>query len=206
VAPDATEVIGAVMAGGRGTRLGAPKSTIELAGRPLLEYPLAAFSGASIQAVVVAKSGTPLPQLEAELWLEADEPAHPLCGIVTALERADGRAVLVCGCDMPFVSAALLKMLASSNGRLVVPRVGDHLHPVLARYDPVLLEPLRAALDERRPLQSAIADLEPRLIEESELRALGDPELLLFNVNEPGDLRRAEELLRGERQPGRAES
>jgi molybdopterin-guanine dinucleotide biosynthesis protein A len=200
VAAEVTEVIGAVMAGGRGTRLGAPKAAIELAGRPLVEYPLAAFSDAAIRAVVVAKSDTPLPELEADVWLEPDDPAHPLCGIVTALERADGRAVLVCGCDMPFVSPALLTKLVSHEGRLVVPRAGGHLHPLLARYDPFLLEPLRAALDERRALQSAVMDLEPVVIEEPELRALGDPELLLFNVNERADLERAEQLLGSGRQ------
>jgi molybdopterin-guanine dinucleotide biosynthesis protein A len=190
------EAIGAVLAGGRGKRIGEPKANLELGGRPLLEHPLAAFAHAEIEAVVVAKRNTSLPPLSVEVWREPDEPAHPLCGIVTALERADGRAVLVCGCDMPFVSPGLLTSLARSNQRLVVPSAGGRLHPLLSRYEPVLLEPLRSALDERRPLQETVAELEPTLIEEAELHGLGDPELLLFNVNQPADLERAERILR----------
>jgi molybdenum cofactor guanylyltransferase len=196
VGSDSPEVIGAVLAGGQGTRIGEPKATLELGGRLLLEHPLNAFSHAEIEAVVVAKLSTSLPPLPVEVWREPDEPTHPLRGIVTALEHAEGRAVLICGCDMPFVSPGLLTSLATSDAPLVVPQAGGRLHPLLSRYEPQLLEPLRRALDELRPLQETVAGLEPTVIDEAELHELGDPELLLFNVNEPADLEQAERILR----------
>src|SRR6266513_99355 len=101
------DVVGAILAGGAGTRLGRPKATAPLGGRPMLEHPLLALEGAGLETVVVAKRGTPLPPDAAPLWEEPDEPLHPLRGIVTALEQADGRTVLVCGCDLPFVTPAL---------------------------------------------------------------------------------------------------
>jgi molybdopterin-guanine dinucleotide biosynthesis protein A len=196
VGPESAEVIGAVLAGGQGTRIGEPKATLALGGRLLLEHPLGAFAHAGIEAVVVAKPSTSLPPLPVEVWREPNEPSHPLRGIVTALEHAGGRAVLVCGCDLPFVSPGLLSSLATTGGRVVVPSAGGRLHPLLARYQPEVLEPLRRALDELRPLQETVAALEPTLIGEEELHELGDPDLLLFNVNEPADLERAEEVLR----------
>jgi molybdenum cofactor guanylyltransferase len=54
------EALGAVLAGGRGTRLGGAKPTTELAGRPLISYPLAALTAAGIEAFVVAKPSTDL--------------------------------------------------------------------------------------------------------------------------------------------------
>jgi molybdopterin-guanine dinucleotide biosynthesis protein A len=189
------EVIGAVMAGGRGERIGGPKAALELGGRPLISYPLLAFGQAGITPVVVAKRETPLPPLADQVWYEPDQPHHPLCGIVTALERANGRPVIVCGCDMPFVTPALLTRLATSEQPLVVPRAGGRLHPLLARYGSGLLEPLRAALAVPRALQHAVAELDPAVIGERELRALGDPARLLFNVNDPADLAEAERLL-----------
>jgi molybdenum cofactor guanylyltransferase len=185
-----------VLAGGRGTRMGAPKASLDLGGRSLIEHPLNAFAHAQIEAVVVAKRTTSLPPLSIDVWREPDEPTHPLCGIVTALERAGGRAVVACGCDMPFVSPGMLSSLATTNQRLVVPKAGGCLHPLLARYEPVLLEPLRAALADGRPVQETVAALEPMLISEPELHELGDPELILFNINEPDDLERAEQVLR----------
>ncbi|MBK5220825.1 MAG: NTP transferase domain-containing protein, partial [Thermoleophilia bacterium] len=46
-------VLGAVLAGGSGSRIGGAKATVELAGRPLIAYPLAALEAAGVEAVVV---------------------------------------------------------------------------------------------------------------------------------------------------------
>jgi molybdopterin-guanine dinucleotide biosynthesis protein A len=122
---------------------------------------------------------------------------HPLLGIVTALEQSDGRAVLACGCDLPFVTPALAASIAEPDVPLVVPRTGDRLHPLFARYTAPLLPRLREALEQSAPLQGTVAALEPVVLDEQLLRAFGDPALLLFNVNTPEDLERAELLLGG---------
>ncbi len=107
----------AVIAGGRGRRLGGEKALVELGGRTLISYPLQAAHGAELEALVVAKRDTTLPPVHAPVLREPDQPRHPLCGVVAALQhvRAAGRSrrpVLVVACDMPFVSAALLGWLA----------------------------------------------------------------------------------------------
>jgi molybdopterin-guanine dinucleotide biosynthesis protein A len=50
---------GAVLAGGRGSRLGGAKASADLAGRPLISYPLAALEAAGLAPFVVAKPGGP---------------------------------------------------------------------------------------------------------------------------------------------------
>jgi molybdopterin-guanine dinucleotide biosynthesis protein A len=194
--PPSVAPLAAVLAGGRSTRLGRPKPAAPLAGRPLIEHPLAALRAAGLETVVVAKRGTELPEVDVPVWREPDDPAHPLLGVTTALARA-GRPLLVCGCDLPFVSTALATWLAELPEPLVVPRAGGRLHPLFARYDASLLDPLAEALERRAPLQQAIDALAPRFVDEKELRRFGDPERMLFNVNTPADLERAEELLRG---------
>jgi molybdopterin-guanine dinucleotide biosynthesis protein A len=179
------------MAGGSGSRIGGAKALLALRGRPLISYPLAAFADAGIEAVVVAKSDSRLPPLEVPVWHEPDEPRHPLRGIVTALERADGRPLVVCGCDMPFVTAQLLSHLSEREEPLVVPRAGDRLHPLIARYGPTLLGALRQALQQPQAMHEVITKLEPAILDEDELREFGNPERLLFNVNTREDLARA---------------
>jgi molybdopterin-guanine dinucleotide biosynthesis protein A len=109
-------VVGAVLAGGSGSRLGGSKPSVELAGRPLVSYPMAALSGASERVVVVCKPDTELPDLPGlERWNEPEEPRHPLTGIVHALERA-AAPVLVCAADMPFVTPdACLTLLQAAT-------------------------------------------------------------------------------------------
>jgi molybdopterin-guanine dinucleotide biosynthesis protein A len=189
--PGSTAALGVVLAGGRGRRLGRPKATAPLAGRALVEHPLAALREAGLSAVVVAKPGTDLPAGAAEVWTEPAEPLHPLCGIVHALERA-GRPLVVVGCDLPFVAPGLLRWLAERTEPLAVAAAGGRLHPLLARYDPALAPGLRAGLERRRALRDVVSELGPRLVDEAQLSRFGDPALLTFNVNTPDDLRRAE--------------
>ncbi len=199
------EPVGVILAGGRGRRLGGAKATIPLAGRPLLEHPLAAMRAAlgdGATVAVVAKPGTPLPFLAgAELWLEPVTPSHPLVGLVAALQHAAGRPVLACPVDLPFVTPATLQRLAHTpaDGTLaVLACVDGELAPLLGRFEPAALGPLRAALTEgdgggapgRLPAMRAVAAaLGARTAEV----APGE----LENVNTVEDLRRAEARLRG---------
>jgi molybdopterin-guanine dinucleotide biosynthesis protein A len=175
--------------------MGAPKATVELAGKPLIERPLQAMREARLEAVVVAKPGTGLPPLDVQVWEEPNEPSHPLTGIVAALERG-GRPLVVCGCDLPFVPAALLAHLAGRSEPLVVLEATGRLHPLIGRYTPALIDALRTGRDEQRALHEVVTELGAVRITEPKLRRYGDPERIVFNVNTPGDLARAEELVR----------
>lgn len=188
--------MGAVLAGGAGRRLGGAKATAELAGRPLISYPLAAFAAAGIEAVVVAKPDTELPPLDCEVLTEPEEPRHPLAGIVAALGAAGERPLVVLACDMPLANPELLAALAAAPEPLVVPSPGGLPEPLHARYAPALLPALTRALAERAPLRQTVAALGPRLLGEAELARFGPVDRPFFNVNDAADLARAEALLR----------
>jgi molybdopterin-guanine dinucleotide biosynthesis protein A len=175
--------------------MGAAKAGVELGGTPLIERPLRAMRDARLEAVVVAKPGTELPPIDVPVWREPEAPSHPLTGLVAALERAR-RPVVVCGCDTPFLAPALLAHLAGRTEPLVVLETGGRPHPLIGRYTPELLAALRAGRDEQRPLHEVVAELGAVRIDEPKLRRYGDPERLVFNVNTPADLARAEEMLR----------
>lgn len=187
--------LGAVLAGGHGSRLGGAKATVELGGRPLISYPIAALEAAGIEAVVVAKPGSELPALDCPVLREAELPRHPLRGIVTALEAAGERPVVVLACDMPFASPPLLAHLAAAAEPLVVPAPEGAPQPLHARYAPRLLPQLEAALARQEPLRRTVDSLSPRLLGSEELARFGDPRRLLMNVNDEDDLRRAERAL-----------
>jgi molybdopterin-guanine dinucleotide biosynthesis protein A len=189
------DALAAILAGGRGTRVGGGKPSLLLAGRPLISYPLAAAREAGFEVAVLAKPSTSLPPLHVPVIAEPAEPHHPLCGVIEALRRSGGRAVLAVACDLPFVPPRLLEWLASLPDPLAVPEVDGRVHPVLARYSPELLEPLQVALDETRPLQEIVRSLGPRTIGEDELARFGDPRRITFNVNRPEDVAEGERLL-----------
>jgi molybdopterin-guanine dinucleotide biosynthesis protein A len=164
----------AVLAGGASRRMGTAKTLVPLAGRPLVLHPLAAAAAAGLRAVVVAKAATPLPPVGVEVWLEPDEPQHPLLGIVTALERAGG-PVVAAGCDQPWLEPELLRALATADGPAAA-RVDGRLEPLPARYEPAALPALRAALDARAPLREAVAGAAPVDVEARVVASVNTPE------------------------------
>jgi molybdopterin-guanine dinucleotide biosynthesis protein A len=182
-------MIGAVLAGGRGTRLGRDsKAAAPLAGRPLVAYPVAALSDACERIAIVCKHATDLPELEGvERWEEPDEPRHPLTGIVFALETA-GAPVLVCAADMPFVTADACRTLLGAAGAspVVAATAAGVLQPTFGLYAPAALDALRAAVPDA-PLTRTVEALEPARV------AL--PPALVRSVNTPEDLAEAEALL-----------
>ena len=190
--------LAAILAGGAGSRMGEPKATVDLAGRPLLAYAVAAARAAGLAPFVVAKEGTELPELDCSLLIEPDAPRHPLTGIVAALEHA-GTPIVVLACDAPLVPPDLLAALASARSPLAMPE-DPRPQPLVARYSPSLLDRLRAARDADRPLVEVCESIGGLRLGESRLELLGDPEEMFANANEPADLERLEGVLRARRE------
>jgi molybdenum cofactor guanylyltransferase len=188
-------VVVAALAGGAGSRIGGEKALVELGGRPLISYPLGAADRAGLPAIVVCKRATALPQLGVRVLHEPDEPAHPLCGVLAALSYAQA-PVLAVGCDMPFLAPPLLRALAADPAGARTIRLGARPQPLPSLF-PLGCEPLlQAALAERRSLHSALELLGPEELTETQVAAFGDPARMLFSVNGPEDLARAQGWLR----------
>lgn len=176
----------AILAGGRSRRMRRAKAAVPFRGEPLISYPLAAARAAGLAAVVVAKPGSELPPLDVDVWLEDEALAHPLAGLVAALERGP---VIAVACDQPFVPPALLAALAARREPLVVGVLAGAIEPFPGRYDPALLPALRAALAAQASLRATIAALAPATIE---LARFGDAARIVASLNTPQALAAAE--------------
>lgn len=137
-----------------------------------------------------------------DLRLVSDaRPGHgSLGGLYTAV--IEGPAPVVCvAWDMPFVSAALLRALADGlpgHDALLPWSPRRHgVEPMCAAYGPACRDAMVASLDAGD--LRAVA-FHPRIslgiLPLSDLRRLGDPERLFFNVNTADDLARADGLWR----------
>jgi molybdenum cofactor guanylyltransferase len=187
--------MGAVLAGGRSRRMGRPKALVELAGRPLAARAVAAVEGASLEAIVVAKSDSALPALRCRVLRESAGPVHPLHGVIAALADSGGWPVIALACDMPLVPPALLELLAGVDAPVAVVEAAGRVQPLLARYEPAVAAALADAVAAGVAAHQVVAGLEPRVIGDDELARFGDPELICLNVNTPADLERAEAVL-----------
>jgi molybdopterin-guanine dinucleotide biosynthesis protein A len=169
-------VIVAVLAGGRGSRLGGSKALAQLGGEPLIAHVLRAAEG--FDRVVVAKRDTALPRLDVPVWIEPDEPFHPLTGLVAALEHGPCVAV---ACDQPWVTGDVLRQLAAARA---VASVAGEYEPFPGYYDPAQLPALREALREEAGLRRTLAGLAPPRLEVTAH--------VVASVNTPEELARAQ--------------
>ena len=174
--------------------MGRPKPDVELNGRPLISYPLAALEEAGLAPVVVAKRSTPLPEVTAPVWYERDEPSHPAVGIVTALQRSPSDTLIIVGCDMPFLTTELFSYMSSLPDAIAVPFL-DGRYQLAGRYPRVVAPSFAFGLANELSLQDVISDLGPFRLGEAELEDFGDLDRLFFNVNTPDDLAQAERWL-----------
>jgi molybdenum cofactor guanylyltransferase len=111
-----SRVAGAVLAGGRSSRMGRDKAFVELDGRPLAAAVLDALR--EVGAAPVVAVGGDLASLTRLGFDDGVPDLHPgegpLGGILTALEAVVADVVVVLGCDMPWVTAEALRELVAA--------------------------------------------------------------------------------------------
>jgi molybdopterin-guanine dinucleotide biosynthesis protein A len=187
-----------ILAGGAGSRMGAPKAGLNLAGRAMIEYAIEAAEAAALVPVVVSRPGTELPSLPCAVLEEGDGPRHPLAGVIAALERF-GEPLVALACDLPLIPPALLARLASETAPFVMPAY-PRPQPLAARYAPEVLPTLRRALADEASMTAVAEELGGTRLEEDELRGLGDPDWMFANANDRADLAAIEAEIERRRQ------
>ena len=189
--PDATAV---VLAGGKSSRMGRPKSLLLFDGEPLIVHIVRALKQMFAETVVVAAPDQELPDLP--VVLVRDEVAYqgPVGGIYYGLKAASGDFCFVTSCDVPFLNPALISHLTSEilNHDVVVPFWEDRFQPLHAAYRTSVLPLLKEQLDrgELRPVY-LFDKVRTRKIGEDEIRRFDPEGLSFFNMNTPDDYERA---------------
>jgi molybdopterin-guanine dinucleotide biosynthesis protein A len=194
-------VTGVILAGGGATRFGGrPKGLEVVGGARILDRLVAAFTEALGREPLLVANAPDAPSWRASLRVVPD--ARPglgsLGGIYTAV--LEGPAPVVCvAWDMPFVSPALIRRLAEGLAQYdaLLPESDGRrgVEPLCAAYGPACTAAIAASLD-RGDLRAIgfHRDVRVGTLPLEEVRHLGDPDRLFFNVNTAEDLAEAEAL------------
>jgi molybdenum cofactor guanylyltransferase len=185
----------AILAGGQARRMrGADKSALDVGGQPILERQLDVLARVAAEVFVV---GRPPAGLPAHVRVVADRiaGAGTLGGIYTAIVESPFERTLVVGCDMPFVTVALLERLAAEKADVVMPRTARGYEPLCAIYTKACAEGIRERI-EHGDLRASVPPAGVHVIElgPDVLAALDPHGSALINVNTPEDHARARRL------------
>jgi molybdopterin-guanine dinucleotide biosynthesis protein A len=185
---------GFVTAGGSSSRMGRDKAWLDIGGRPMIERVIAALASVTSRVSVIANSAR-YERLGLPVYRDSNESVGPLEAIRTALANSRERRVILVGCDMPFITPALLEYLieASGDNQAVVPASADRkLEPLCALYSTDALAAVSELIRSGRRKTSLLFDLVPtRIICFEEISHLEDADIFFENVNTPEEYARA---------------
>jgi molybdopterin-guanine dinucleotide biosynthesis protein A len=191
------DVIGAVLAGGSGRRIGGDKASLDVGDQTLVRHAVDALRLANLDVVLVLRPDQPVPLTSHVVAIIRDEVegAGPLGGLQALLSWLPAEWALVVACDQPFLSPALLhELLAKTqvDADVTCGQSGNALEPFPGLYRRSCLPAIEELLARgARSLQDLLAVARVEALPFERVRRW-DPELLSYlNVNTPDDLARA---------------
>ncbi len=194
-AVNATVNTAAIIAGGRGRRLGGlDKSHLVVGGRRIIERQLAVLGQVAPHVLVVSDDHHRFRTSGLQVCGDVVPGAGALGGLHAALTRSPSRRTLVVAGDLPFLSAAFLRHLTvrTPHADAVVPRNASGLQPLCAVYDRSCVDAIHARITRGQfRLVELAGALRVTEIGPEELAAFDPDGMLLFNVNTPADYARA---------------
>jgi len=194
--PVAAPVALALLAGGRSRRMGRDKARADFAGTTLIEWLLERVAPAFPYVFLVAKDVARFRDLGVPVVADARAVESPTVGVYTAVAASPSPRTLCLGCDIPFVTTALLLELAQRPDSFdaVVPRDDAGLQPLCAVYNRRTLAVLEQMLDaDERRIDLIFERVHTEYLDVADGR-FGDPRELFLNVNTPSDLEVARRL------------
>ena len=140
----------AILAGGEGSRMGKPKGELMAKGKPILEYLLERFDWPGPTMLVTAP-GREHPPGWNTFSREVVDPVSghgPVRGILTALEEAKTKVVVVATVDMPFIDRTHLEWITHElgGGLGVMSSHDDQIEPFPSAYSTNAVEVIREHL------------------------------------------------------------
>ncbi len=190
----ADSIIGAVLAGGHGHRMGRDKAVVELDGRPLISYPVCALRSVELDVVLALRSGQEIPARLEDVSVVHDEfkDAGPLGGLHALLKWLPGEWALVVSCDQPFIRVNLLHGImshANCTAEAVVARTPERLQPMPGLYRKSCLPIVEEALERgERRIQDVLRSLSLCELAGEDLDSLDLEHSSFINVNTPRNL------------------
>ncbi len=193
-----SRVTGIILAGGESKRMGTDKAFVRLNGKPLISYALNTLKTVSSE-ILLSVGSAPLQYENLRVVKDIYPNCGPVSGIFSALSQSKTKLNLVLSCDMPFVSAELLKFLldeVAGNPADVVLPVDENgqWQTLCAVYSKDILPQLEKALTQNRlKLKGIIAETDYRLIPAEKIREFYVSHTF-YNINNPDELRESEKL------------
>ena len=166
-------ITGAILAGGKSSRMGTNKALLQLDGRAFVAHIAATLQEVFERVILVSDDPSAYGFLGLETFGDIYQECGPLGGIHSALVNAGSADIFVTSCDTPFVTTDLVRYIVGfdSNAPARIPSHNQQLHPLCGLYThnclPAVVERLTfrhlRVLDFVESIQAAVIPVSPDL-------------------------------------------
>lgn len=199
-----------ILAGGSSSRLGRNKALEHIGGRTLAERAFESVRDSAIANTICFIAGNRVEvaiearRLNAHFVFDVIEGRGPLGGLHTALYHAASEWVFVLACDLPFVTADLIRRLAEfrdeQHGAVIPEQPDGRPQPLCAFYRVAAAKPVVEEIVLRHrvppPMHQVVLKLAPRIVTPAEYSPFAAAPVPYFsNINTELDLLEARKLL-----------
>lgn len=189
------DATGAILAGGRGTRLGGVrKALLVMEGRPLLAHTLALYARVFPSALVIANEPGVYESFGARVAGDPIADRGAPGGLFAALSACPTPWLFLAACDMPALDARVIEALAGrrEGAQAVVATIAGRPEPLHAFWSAAAAPALERLLRDGEPsFRDLLAQLPHERVPIEELeREVPGAAASFSNVNTPAELAR----------------
>lgn len=129
------KILGAILSGGKSSRMGTDKGLMTIDGKAMVEYSIALLKHIT-EDIVISTSNADYEKFGCRLIPDVIPNLGPIGGLYTILKQTDYQAFFFMPCDMPFAKRELANKLLSFKDEydIVVPIHKDRVHPLMGYY------------------------------------------------------------------------
>lgn len=191
------KITGAILAGGKSSRMKFNKALAIISGEPVFKIILDKFQLNFDETITISNEPEIYRDFGAVIYSDIYPGLGPVAGIHSALFNARYDRVFVMGCDMPFMNMELVSFLSDhlQDYDCVVPMLDNKLQPLSALYSKSCLPILTGCLEnDKLKLIRIFEELNHLVIPEMQLAQFGDPREIFMNVNDQTALVLAQQI------------
>jgi molybdopterin-guanine dinucleotide biosynthesis protein A len=183
-------ITGIVLAGGKSSRMGTEKGLSMLKQKPLISYAIKTLKPVC-NPIIIAANTPNYKQFGHPVVLDIVKNVGPLGGILSGLHASNTADNIVLTCDMPLISADLIRYILSEkeNYKAVVPVFHNLVEPLCAFYHQSVITQIHELIKNKiYKMQEVVTYFDTKFV-------TIEPDLpfyrkdLFVNINSPADLK-----------------
>jgi len=131
-----SRIIGAILAGGKSSRMGQNKALLNLNGKSFIHSIASVLRQVFRDVIIISDHAEPCRSLGLPVYPDIIKNCGPLSGVHSAFVHSSAPEIFVTSCDIPFISKELVEYIVDfdSKADVSIPFMNGKLHPLCALY------------------------------------------------------------------------